>query len=142
MLRLRLAVMALVVVGLVIPARARQVAQPVAAAVDYDTFMQQDVQGRLRTFNEVTPENRAELVQTQIKRWVEKNKTRLTPDQLKMMDENLAFAIADRYRTPIQPDDKAMAQMQELEARNAALFSREDLVDAMTIRGTYIPKKK
>lgn len=115
-----------------------QVAQA-PATVDYDTFMQQDPDGRIRTFNQITPENRAELVQTQIKRWVEKNKARLSPDQLKLMNENLAFVTADRYRRPMTPEE--MTQAKDLETRSAALFSREDMVQALTIRGDYIPKK-
>ena len=112
---------------------------PAAAVVDYDTFMKQDFEGRIRVFNQVTPENRAELVQTQIKRWVEKNRARLTPEQLKAMDENLAFAVAERYRQPMNEEQRA--KVKELESRNAALFSREDLREALTIHGTYIPKK-
>jgi len=108
-------------------------------AVDYDTFMQQDVQGRLRLFNQVTPENRAELVQTQIRRWVEKNQARLTPEQLSVMAQNLAFVTADRYRQPM--NEAQMAQAKEMEARTAAVFSREDMVQALTIRGDYIAKK-
>lgn len=110
-----------------------------AGVVNYDTFMKQDFEGRIRVFNQVTPENRAELVQTQIKRWVDKNRARLTPEQLKVMDENLAFAVADRYRQPMNDEQRATAK--ELESRNAALFSREDLREALTIQGTYIPKK-
>ena len=120
-----------------LPARAQDVNTP--AKVDYDTFMQQDVQGRIRTFNQVTPENRAELVQTQITRWVEKNKARLTPEQLKVMDENLAYVTADRYRKPMTAEE--MAQAKDIEARTAAVFSREDMMQALTIQGDYIPKK-
>jgi hypothetical protein len=91
MLGQKFAALAVAVLATAMPARA-QVQTP--ASVDYDSFMQQDLQGRIRTFNQVTPENRAELVQTQIKRWVEQNRTRLTPEQLKVMDENLAYVTA------------------------------------------------
>jgi hypothetical protein len=110
-----------------------------AATVDYDTFMQQDVEGRIRTFNQITPENRAELVQTQIKRWVSQHRDRLTAEQAAMMDENLAFVTADRYRQPMNDEDRAKAK--ELEARTVALFSRDDIRQAMTINATYIPKQ-
>jgi len=106
--------------------------------VDYDTFMQQDVQGRIKTFNQVTPENRADLVRTQIRRWVEKNRSRLTPEQLKIMDENLAFVTADRYRQPANQEQ--MAKAKDLEARTAKVFSREEMMQALTISAAYIPK--
>ena len=134
---IRLMATAILTLAVATPAWAQVAPAPVV--VDYDSFMQQDVQGRLRVFNQVTPENRAELVQTQIKRWVEKNRARLTPEQLKAMDENLAFAVADRYRQPMNEEQRAKAK--ELESRTAALFSREDLREALTIHGTYIPKK-
>jgi hypothetical protein len=109
------------------------------ANVDYDTFMQQDVQRRIRTFNQITPENRAELVRTQITRWVDQNRARLTPEQLKMMEENLAFVTAARYQQPPNDEDKTRAN--DLQARTVALFSRDDIRQAMTINATYIPKK-
>ena len=130
---------ALAVVALAVATPTWAQVAPAPGVVDYDTFMQQDTQGRIRLFNQVTPENRAELVQTQIKRWVEQNRARLTPEQLKVMDDNLAFAIADHYRQPMNEELRAKAK--ELESRTAALFSREDMVQALTIRGTYIPKK-
>ena len=132
-----LVAIAITVLVVATPARAQVATAP--GAVDYDTFMQQDVQGRLRVFNQVTPENRADLVQTQIKRWVEKNRARLTSEQLKVMDDNLAFVTADRYRQPMTEEQRAKAK--ELEARTATLFSQEDMMQALTIHGTYIPKK-
>lgn len=111
----------------------------VPPTIDYDTFMQQDVQSRIKTFNQVTPENRAELVQTQIKRWVEKNRGRLTAEQLKIMDENLAFVTADRYRQPVSQEQRTQAR--DLEVRTAAVLSREDMTQALTISAAYIPKK-
>lgn len=133
---IRLVAMAMVALGIVTPAWAQVASAP--AVVDYDTFMQQDVQGRIRVFNQVTPENRAELVQTQIKRWLEKNRARLTPEQLKVMDENLAFVTADRYREPMNDERRAAAQ--QLERRNSAVFTRDDIAQAITIYATYIPK--
>ena len=109
------------------------------AVVDYDTFMKLDTQGRIRTFNEVTPENRAALVQTQIKRWRDKNQSRLSPEQLKMIEENLAFVTADRYRQPMTEAERTRAK--DLEMRTAALFSREEMMQMLTISGEYIVKK-
>jgi hypothetical protein len=131
-----LVVTILAVVALAFPAHA----QVAPAAIDYDTFMQQDVQGRLRVFNQVTPENRAELVRTQIIRWVEGNRARLTPEQLKVMDENLAYVTPDRYRQPMNQEQKAQAK--EMEARTAAVLSREEMMQALTVYATYIPKKQ
>jgi len=134
-IRFSVAVFAVLVTSFAVRAQGTQV----TPKIDYDTFMQQEVQGRIKTFNQVTPENRAELVQTQIRRWVEKNQSRLTPEQLKIMDENLAFVTADRYRQPMNQEQ--MARAKDLEARTAAVFSREDMMQALTISAAYIPKK-
>lgn len=134
---IRFVALVLIALGAIVPAWAQ--VPPAPAVVDYDTFMQQDAQGRLRVFNQITPENRAELVQTQIKRWVEKHRARLTPEQLKVMDENLAFVTPDRYREPM--NDQRRAEARQLESRNAAVFTLEDIAQAMTIHATYIPKK-
>jgi len=132
-----LVVTIMAVVAVANPAHA-QVA-PASAAVDYDTFMRQDVQGRIGVFNQVTPENRAELVRTQIIRWVEGNRARLTPEQLKVTDENLAFVTPDRYQQQMNQEQRAQAK--EMEVRTAAVFSREEMMQALTIYATYIPKK-
>lgn len=55
------------------------------------------------------------------------------------MDENLAYVTADRYRQPMNQEQ--MAKAKEVEARTAAVFPHEDMVQALTIRATYIPKK-
>ena len=106
--------------------------------LSYDAFMQLDLDGRIRTFNEINAENRAQLVQTQIRRWVVKNRHRLTPEQLKLIDENLVIVTPDRYRLPRNTDD--VAQAKELADRTSKVFSRDDVMQAFTIYALYIPK--
>ena len=128
--------MALVVLLAMTTAVAQETAQP----IDYDTFMQMDFQGRLRTFNQITPENKAALVRTHIERWLDKNRSRLNAEQIKVMEENVAFVAADAYRLPRDP--RKMEQAQALEAKTAAVFSGSDMSQALTIRAEYIPKKQ
>src|SRR5687768_17229469 len=52
--------------------------------VDYDGFMQQDVQGRIRAFNALTPEGRAGILRTHIDRWIAANESQLTLAQLEI----------------------------------------------------------
>ena len=56
-----------------------------------------------------------------------------------MMDENLAYVTPDRYRQQMNQEQKAQAK--EMEARTAAVFSREEMMQALTIYATPIPKK-
>src|SRR5262245_17173822 len=105
--------------------------QPVS--IDYDTFCAQSEQERIRTFNIVTPEIRAELVRTRIVRWLDANSARLSTEQVAMMRENVAFVTADAYRKETRSAFQERAK--ELEQRTAALFTREEMRQALTIHG-------
>jgi pimeloyl-ACP methyl ester carboxylesterase len=113
---------------------------PVEETIDYDTFMEKtELQDRLRLFNAITPENRAEIVRTQVRRWLEANRDRLTAEQIEVMEDTIASIVPDRYR---QPRSKEMEKRRDLDInRMYTVFSREDEVwRAMTIRGNYIPR--
>jgi hypothetical protein len=104
------------------------------ATVDYDTFFKLNSQGRIRTFNQVTPENRAALVREHIERWVEGNRARLTTQQLEVLRAWVEF-----YRTPMTAQRRK--EMDDSDTRTLAVFSRAEVMQAMTIHGDYIPKK-
>jgi hypothetical protein len=95
-------------------------------------------QSKIRTFNEISPENRAELVRTQVERWRKQKRSRLTPEQIKVVEDSLAVITPDLYRTPKREED--MAKIRELEARVRELFSREDAAQAFSNQGTCIEK--
>ena len=107
-----------------------------SAPVIYDAFMRLDLQERNRTFKQLPPETRAELVETHIKRWIDTNRTRLTPEQHLVMLENLGFVTPDHYRGASVDD---LARARDLATRTMALFSPEDLVQALTFNGPPIP---
>ena len=106
-------------------------------SIDYDTFMAGDLQSRIRTFNEVSAENRAALISTHIRRWIAANKQRLSAEQMGMTDLWLRFVTPGAYSAE-KPED-ARTQLKDLETRTAALFSREDMGEAMTIYARHIP---
>jgi hypothetical protein len=114
-------------------ANSRGQGSQVSVPPSYDVFMRLDPQARSRTFKQVTPEIRAELVQTHIKRWIDKNRTRLTPEQLVAMFENLGFVTPDHYRQRASADDLARAK--DLATRTMAVFSPKDLIQALTFDG-------
>ena len=105
--------------------------------ITYDYFMRLDLHERNRLFKQVTAETRAELVQTHIKRWIDKNRTRLTPEQLLVMLENLGFVTPDHYRQKASADDLARAK--DLAIRTMAIFSPKDLIQALTFDGPFNP---
>jgi hypothetical protein len=109
-----------------------------ASKVEYDEFCKLDVAAKNRLFAAIPPENRAELIRTQIQRWLEKNRARLSPEQVKVIDENIAFIKADLYKFPRREEDLGKAR--ELEQRTLALMTREDMTEAFTIFGSCIAK--
>lgn len=94
------------VAGSLIPMCATySVATEQVKTIDYDTFGKLDLQGRIKAFNEISPENQAELVKTHAKRWLEKNRNRLTAEQISVLEENIAFITPDIYRLPKRDED-------------------------------------
>lgn len=109
-------------------------------SIDYDTFGKLGVQARIKAFNEASAENKAELVKTQARRWLDKNRSRLTPEQIAVLEENIAFISPALYRFPRKEvDQKAVL---ELQTRTTALLSEDDMFQAFFLQADYIPPKE
>ena len=109
-----------------------------ASHVAYDAFCGLSVDTKKKLFTEVSADNRADLVRTQIQRWLDKNRSRLSAEQIKIMEENIAFVKADLYKIPRRDGDLDKAK--DLERRTLALMPREDMTEAFTIYGSCIAK--
>jgi hypothetical protein len=106
--------------------------------IDYDAYCTLDLKSKQKVFGEISPENRANLVRTQAQRWLDKNRSRLTGEQIKIMEENIAFVKPDLYKFPRTEVDMALAK--NLEQRTLALMPREDVTEALTVFGSCIAK--
>lgn len=137
MARLRL-VIALVALPLVLACLVAVDPAAQGTRVEYDDYCKLDVKAKNRLFGIISPENRADLVRTQIQRWLDKNRSRLTADQIRVLEDNVAFIKPDLYRLPRREED--MAKAKELEQRTLALMSREDMTEAFTVYGSCIAK--
>ena len=100
-------------------------------AVNYDSFRTKPWAERLTLFNAISAEERAELVRTHIRRWLEANRPELNPAQIEMMEEFIAYAQAELYALPMS--DESRNEMRALEARTASLFSRDQIREALTM---------
>ena len=109
-----------------------------ASRIEYDVFCTMDVKNKQKVFGEISPENRAELVRTQIRRWLDKNRSRLSAEQIKIMEENIAIVKADLYKFP--RNEVELAKAKSLEQRTLAVMTREDMAEALTIFGSCIAK--
>jgi len=111
-----------------------------APTVDYDTLMQQQDKAAIRRqFAQLSPENKALIVRTQIERWITANRARLSPAQLQVMQEMAAVVSPDLY-SPNRTEG-TLARVQELEKRAISLLGKEDVGRAATLEmAVYIPK--
>jgi len=99
-----------------------------------------DAQAKIAAFNQVTPDNRAELVKTQIERWPEANKSRLSPPQLALLDQMHALITPEAYTVGAGQED-ARNKMRDLEPKLAELFTVTDR-QFMQINAPCLPKGK
>ncbi len=106
--------------------------------LSYDQFMPRPLQERIRLFNEVSAENRALLVKTHIERWLVKNQSRLTEEQIAVVDEVLQFAIPENYGSN-RNIEKLHSEIQKTGEKAAAVFSREDIMQILSNRADYLP---
>src|SRR6266513_1711756 len=85
--------------------------------VDYDTYAAMSPLRKNRMLQQLTPENKTELVKAQKQRFLDENRARLN-------DESIAFVRPDLYqRIPTEDDFR---RDREKEATLLRLFSRED----------------
>lgn len=106
-------------------------------AIDYDTFKARDRQEQIRIFNTITSENRAELVKTQLRRWLAVNRHRLNPEQIALLEEQISFLRAELYS---RPRNRELHREQErLIDRMFELFTREDMFHATAANAPHIP---
>ncbi len=99
--------------------------------MDYGTFRAKPWDERVQLFNSITSHEKAELVRTHIRSWLNLHRERLTPEQIQVMEENIAFVTEELYEVPKREEN--LRYLKELEARTATFFSREDMREALTM---------
>jgi hypothetical protein len=108
------------------------------STISYDQFMPQPLQERIRIFNEISPENRAQLIKTHVERWLAAIRRRLTQEQLALVEEIICSISPEWYK--IECDfERAKQEAEVLRKRAEAVFSREDVMQIMSHRANYVP---
>jgi hypothetical protein len=104
--------------------------------VDYDFIMDGDWSHRVRLFNLLSAEEKAEFVQTHRRRWLTANRHRLSAEQIAAIEETTSFIVAALY---VDPRDPALeTRLRELEQQAIRLFEGYDLYD-LTLHGHRVP---
>lgn len=101
-------------------------------SVDYERFRAMPWDERVTLFNAISAAEKAELMRTHVTRWLESHRAELTPAQIALAEETLAFATPELYRQP--PADDVAARARDFERRARELFTREQFFEAFTIQ--------
>lgn len=109
--------------------------------VGYDQYMPQPLEERIRLFNLIPAENRALLIKTHMERWLAANRLRLDPEQVAVVEECICSISPDWYRAE-RDFEKVSQQAEALRERAEAVFSREDVMQILSIRADYVPATK
>ncbi|HYC60898.1 MAG TPA: hypothetical protein VEK79_15150 [Thermoanaerobaculia bacterium] len=99
--------------------------------IDYQHFRGMGWSDRLAIFNALPATEKAALVQTHISRWLDAHRAELAPAQIEILEANIRVVRAELYEDTV-PDELLRAAKQ-LESRTAALLSREQMREALTM---------
>ena len=106
-------------------------------SMPYDEFFAlTDRDDRVRVFNEITAENKATLVRTHLERWLNRNRARLSAEQVAMMEEFHRIVTPELYGLPKKAE--VQAKVSDLAERTRKLFSPTDVAQALTIQADRI----
>lgn len=109
--------------------------------ISYDQFMPQPRKRQIQIFNEISAENRALLIQTHIKRWLATNRSRLTSEQVAVVEESIRFISPEKYEEG-RDMEKIHREIEALLEKAEAVLSREDVMQIFLGRPDYIPPIK
>jgi len=109
--------------------------------VDYDTFCKlPDAQAKRTAFLATSSENRAVLVRTQIERWRDANRARLSDKQLSALADLIAAITPDTYGEGPKAEE-ARVKARPLAEAQRTLFTNDE-IQAMQPNGPCIAKVK
>ena len=103
-------------------------------AIGYDQFFPLPPEERRKIFNEISAANRALLMKTHVERWLDANHSRLTQDQLAVVEEIICFITPEKYQED-RDYEKVIQALEKLLKKAEAVFSREELIQFTTLPG-------
>ena len=103
--------------------------------MDYAAYRAKPRRERLRIFNSVTPEEKAQLVQTQIREWLEAHQHGLLPQQIAILLELIEFVNPELY----QSSRVGLAAFEARVERTATLLGVDQMAQALTDEGRDCP---
>ncbi len=112
--------------------------------ISYDEYMSLPLEERNKIFGEISVENYALLMKTHVERWLAANHPRLTQEQVAVIDEIIRSIKPESYQA-LRKYVKVTQEAERLHEKAAAVFSREEVMQFMSLSGgqcaTRQPKK-
>lgn len=96
--------------------------------INYEKFKALDNQGRIKIFNEISPENRALLMKTQVENWLADNRSRINQEQLAFVEEMIGFIKPELYAED-RDYRKVTQEADKLFKKAEAVFSRDEIME-------------
>jgi len=96
--------------------------------VAYDAFASMSPLQKNKVIQEITADNKAELVTTHWRRFLEANRARLNAEQTEFIEEHIASVRPELYQHPTPNEEQHAKRSEEMEARMHELFLFEDVL--------------
>ena len=109
--------------------------------VTYDDYAQMVREEQIRVFNEITPENRAEIMKVQVERFLEANRERLNTDQISALETLSEKIQPSMYNTALNAEARDQ-QAGQFVSDLRAVFSINDIAQCCGPGAPYIPPVK
>lgn len=107
--------------------------------IRYDKFFLSSDEERKEIFNEISADNRAFLVKTHVERWLAANRSRLTDEQVSVVEELIQSISPEWYKEKYDFSEKIDPKIEALIKKVEAMLSREDVIQLAANRAEYIP---
>jgi hypothetical protein len=113
-------------------------------AVDYFDFRTKDWGSRIKVFNTISAEERADLVRAHVRWWLEAHRATLSAEQISILEESIKAIVPELYivsqsldvaarRTGRLGDPTAVARLEPLMERAKAVFTPDQMRQALTM---------
>jgi hypothetical protein len=99
--------------------------------IPYDDFRALTWDQRLRIFNALTPDGKAELVRSQVAGWLERHRDELTDAQITFLGEAVHAIVPELYAAVRDP--AVMARFKEFERRAHDVLTPQQHFEALTM---------
>jgi hypothetical protein len=109
---------------------------PAASELEYETYCKKEEREKRRLFRAATAEQKSMLARTQLERWRDANRDRLSTEQIGVLQELRALATPAMF----EGTKEGKATLATFEARADAVFSGAEM-DEISPYGPCIAKK-